>query len=91
MPIRKLIAILITIIYLIVMFLIFNSITVLVMVSLGLIFPLLLIFFNEEMSYYQGFLGRIGPKITKESPASVVEFMGWLLLIFLIIIIFIQL
>jgi len=46
-----------------------------------LLLPLGLIWFSEEAASYTGSIGPFRPQITTESPAGLVEFLGWGLLL----------
>ena len=72
---RKVIAIIIAFIYLVLS--IFGGGEVFSQVLISVTFALILILFSDEMSHYRGFLGRIGSKVTKGSPPGMIEFMGW--------------
>lgn len=45
-----------------------------------LLFPLACIWFGEEMGNYTGFSGPFRPPITRRSPGSVIQLLGWLML-----------
>ncbi len=77
---RKLLALFIIIIYLIIFGM--NGGEIFFRGILFLLLPVLLIFFSEEMGAFTGFFGGFPrPIVTKTSPAGPVEFMGWVFLL----------
>ena len=48
-------------------------------IAIGLILPMACIWFPEPIGSYTGFMGRA--YITQKSPAFIVRFMGWMLML----------
>lgn len=76
----RIVSLTISVIYLIIAY-IWDGSEMLFRILLFLILPLACIWFSEEMGSYTGLTGIDSPGITKESPPTLVKFMGWILLI----------